>query len=82
MEASQQILIIILSSALAILLILAIVVAVLAIKLLKVVKQITEKADHIVTNVEQVGDTFKNVAGPMAIVKIVSNIIRMVSKKS
>ncbi len=80
MDTSQQILIIFLSVALAVLLVLAIVIAVLAIKLLKVIKQITEKADHIVTNVEHVGDTFKNVAGPMAIVKIVSNIVRMVSK--
>lgn len=81
MDTSQQILVIFLSVALAVLLTLTIVIAILAIKLLKVVKQITEKAEHIITNVEHVGDTFKNVAGPMALVKIVSNIIRMVSSK-
>lgn len=80
MDTSQEVLVVILSSALAILLILAIVVAVLAIKLLQAIKRISEKAEHIVENVEHVGDTFKNAAGPLALVKVISNIVRMVSK--
>ncbi len=80
MDTSQEVLVVILSAALAVLLILTIVVSVLAIKLLQSVQRISEKAEHIIENVEQVGDTFKNAAGPLALVKVISNIVRMVSK--
>lgn len=77
---SLDILVIILSTTLAILLVLSIVVAVLVIKLLQAIKRITEKAEHIVADVEQVGETFKNAAGPLAIFKLVSNIANIVAK--
>ncbi len=82
MDTSEQILVIFLSVALAVLLLLSIVVAVLAIKLLQSIKHITEKAEHIVENVEHVGDTFRNAAGPLALMKVVSNIVRVVTKQS
>lgn len=82
MDTSEQILVIFLSTALAVLLVLSIIVAVLAIKLLKSVRRITEKAEHIVDNVEHVGETFKNAAGPLALFKVLSNLAKVVSKHS
>jgi hypothetical protein len=80
MNTSEQILVIILSTALAILLVLSIAVAVMAIKLVQSIKRISEKAEHIVENVEHVGDTFKNATGSMALFKVINNIAKVVAK--
>ena len=80
METSQQILVIILSTALAVLLILAIVISVLAIRLLKAIGRITEKAEHIVESAEQVGEAFSNATGSLALFKVIRNIAQIASK--
>lgn len=80
MDTSFDILVIILSVFLAIFLVLAIIIAVLVLKLVKHIKLVTEKAEHIIENVEHVGDTFRNAAGPLALFRIVSNIVNIVSK--
>lgn len=77
---SQDILVIILSIALAVLLVLSIVIAVLVIKLLQIIRRVTEKAEHIVSDVEHVGETFRNAAGPLTLFRLVSNIANIVSK--
>lgn len=80
MNTSEQILVIILSVALAVLLVLSIVVVALIVKLVKSIQRITDKAENIIANVEHVGDTFKNVAGPMAVFRVINNIAKVVSK--
>lgn len=80
METSEQILVVILATALAVLLVLAIVIAVLIIKLLKTVGRITDKAEHVIQTAEHVGEAFSNVGGPLAIFKVIKNITELVSK--
>lgn len=80
METSQDLLVIILSTALAVLLALAIAIAVLVIKLLQSIKRITEKAEHVIETAEQVGEAFSNASGSLALFRIVRNIAEIVSK--
>ncbi|RTK93730.1 hypothetical protein EKI60_05295 [Candidatus Saccharibacteria bacterium] len=72
---AQQILVVILSSFLAIFLLLGIVATVLVIKVLKHVKHITEKAEQIADKAEAVSSFFQQSAGPAAIAKLISNIV-------
>jgi hypothetical protein len=80
MDTSEQILVIFLSVALAVFLVLAIIATVLIIKLLQTIRRISEKAENIIEDVEQVGDTFRNAAGPLALLRVVSNIASVVNK--
>jgi hypothetical protein len=80
LSTAQQILVIVLSCALAIFLILSIVIAVMVVGLIKKIKIIADKAEHIVHSAENVGQIFKNVAGPMTILRFVRGISDMVSK--
>lgn len=82
MDTSQDILVIILSAALAILLVLAIIVAVLVIKILQAVRRISDKAEHVIETAEHVGEAFSNATGSMALFKIIRNIASMAAKYS
>lgn len=81
MENATEILIIILSVVLTLFLIVSIVLAVILIKLARSIRQIAEKADGVVGNVEAASAALKNVAGPLATGKFVMNIVDMVLKK-
>ena len=76
----QQILVIILASALVVLLVLSIVVSVIVIKLLKSIKVVTAKAEQVVESAEAVSLAFKNAAGPIGLLHVLQNIVRMVTK--
>ena len=80
MENAQDILVIILASALAVLLVLAIVVAVKTIQILNHLRRITETAEKIATTAESVGELFRFTAGPVAIGKLLSNVVDTVMK--
>jgi hypothetical protein len=80
MNTSEQVLVIILSTALALFLLLAIVVAVQVIRLLKTVNKLTSKAEHVIETAENVSEVFKNAAGPMALLRIVGNAVNVVTK--
>jgi hypothetical protein len=82
METSQDLLVIILSTALAVLLALAIAIAVLVIQLLQSIKRLTNKAEHVIETAEHVGEAFSNASGSLALFRIVRNIADMVSKHS
>jgi len=78
-----QILVIILSTFLAIFLALGIVVLILCIKIANRVKTITEKAEAVVDKVEHVGDFFQKSAGPIALARIITKMAdNFQSKKS
>lgn len=77
-----EILVIILSTFLAIFLILAIVVLIGLLKLVKQVRHITEKAEEVIDNVEQASELFKKSASTLTFTNIVSNIISKVSDLS
>lgn len=70
-----EILVIILSVALAIFLLLAIAAAAYTVKVLKHLKSITEKADHVADNIDSVSEFFRKTAGPAAIAKLIANIV-------
>ncbi len=81
MENAEQILVIILSTALAIFLILAIIATTKLIQILNHLKAISEKAEKLATTAESIGEFFKYTAGPAAIGKLISNISDAVFKK-
>jgi len=77
---AQQILVIILSSALAIFLILAIVSIIMVIQLIKKMQLVAQKAERIVDSVESVGDVLKKAAGPLGLFKLVRGFADMVGQ--
>lgn len=75
---TQQIILIILASCLAIFLILSIIAAILIIKVMKHIRRITEKAEQIADKAESVTAFFQQSAGPAALAKLLSNIVHTV----
>lgn len=80
MNTTEQILLIILSSFLAIFLALGIVLLTALIKLTKKMQAVADKAHDIADKVEDVSDMFKKTAGPMALGKFFVNIAETVAK--
>lgn len=78
---AYQTLVIILSVMLGLFLLISIILGVLFIKILKRVRLITDKAEHVVENVESVGLFFKKAAGPLALGKFVTNIAETVMNR-
>ena len=78
MNSAAEILLIIVSSVLALFLLLAIIALIYLIKVLKGLRHITEQAEKIADSAEAVGDFFKKSAGPVALGKLVSNIVETV----
>jgi hypothetical protein len=77
MEAFE-ILVVILSAARAVCLLLGIVLLVAVIKLVNKFKQITQKAEEVMDDVEAVSGFFRKSAGPVAITSLLSNIVSKV----
>jgi hypothetical protein len=71
----QQIILIILASALAIFLILSVAIAVMVIRLVKTIRVIADKAERVVESAEAVGDVFKKAAGPMGILRFIQGVM-------
>lgn len=82
MNGAEQILVIFLSTFLAIFLILAIITLSLTIKLLKQLRQITEHAEHIAERAEAVTEMVGKAAGPMAIGKLLMGIVESVRSQT
>ena len=80
MGNAEQILVVILSSMLAIFLILAIVATAKLIQVLDHLKSISEKAEKLANTAETVGEFFKYTAGPAAIGRLISNVSESVFK--
>jgi predicted PurR-regulated permease PerM len=78
MNGAEQILVIILSTFLAIFLLLGIIIAIFTIKLIKQLQQITQHAEHIAEKAEAVTSMVGKAAGPMAIGKLLFGIIESV----
>ncbi len=78
---AYNILVIILSVTLAVLLVVAIVCIVALTKLINQVRAITTKAESVMEDVESVSDFFRKSAAPVAIGKLVSNIVSTISER-
>ena len=67
MDTAQEILVIVLSSFLALFLLLNIVALIFIIKIVQSVKRITEKAENLADKAEEIGDFVKHASGPIVI---------------
>jgi len=75
MNTAAEVLLIIVSSVLAVFLIVAIIAMVYVIKIGKQVKHITEHAENVAESMESAANTFKKTATPLAFLKIVGSIV-------
>jgi predicted PurR-regulated permease PerM len=82
MNGVEQALLIILSAFLALFLFLGIMFLVLCIKLVKQIRQITEHAEHIAEKAEAVTEMVGKAAGPVAVGKILLNIVESVRSQT
>jgi hypothetical protein len=78
MNTAAEILLIIVSSVLALFLIVAIIAVIKVIQILHNVRHITEQAEKIADSAEAVGEFFSKNAGPIALGKFVANIAETV----
>lgn len=79
---AQTILVIILSGTLALFLILSIIAMVFFIIILKHLKAIAEKAEHIADSAEAVGDFFKHSSQSLSVAKLFAGVYETVKKKT
>lgn len=82
MENAQEILVVFLSTALAIFLLLAIILLIICIKIANHVKRISEKAEAITDRAEDIADFFSKAATPLAIGKIIATVKDAVAGRS
>lgn len=82
MNLTEQILLTILSGALALFLIVGIVASVKVVQILDHIKKLTEKAEAIADKAEAVSEFFQASAGPAGIAKLISNIVSSVKHKN
>jgi len=75
---AYQTLVIVLSVMLVLFLLISIVLGVLLIKILRRVRSITDKAEHVVDGMESASVFFRKAAGPLALGKFVTNIAETV----
>jgi asparagine N-glycosylation enzyme membrane subunit Stt3 len=80
MNEAERIIVIFLAVFLALFLSLAVFLVIEALKVMKGVKRVVVKAETIVTSAESITEVFNNVSGPLAAVKLVQNIMKMVNK--
>lgn len=81
MDSAAEVLVIIVSSVLAIFLIVLITALVLIIKLLQDIKRITSKAEHVVDSVETAAAFFERTSPAVAIFKTLAKVMETVSKR-
>lgn len=80
MNTAEQIILVVLASALAIFLMLAIAAIVMVIRLIKTLRDIAEKADRIIDSAETVTGLFRKVSGPMTMLHFVRSVAEAVTK--
>ena len=82
MNTAEQILVVLLATALAVFLVLAITAAVYAIKLIKTLQKIADKAQEFVDSAEKTADLVKSAVGQLSLMRFVQNVVSMVQKRS
>lgn len=80
MNTTFDILVIVLSCLLAIFLIISIVSAVLLLKLVKALRTIVAKGEHLVDSAEALGETLKRNAGAVSILRLVMKFMSVINK--
>jgi hypothetical protein len=80
MNTTFDILVIALSALLGLFLILSIIVAVVVLKLVASVRRIAAKGEQVVDSAEAAAELFKKAAGPLGVLKTITNIMEAVAK--
>lgn len=80
METASWVLLIVVSSALTLFLIVLVVALVYTIGILKQVKRITAQAESAVDSIEAAAAAVQRTASPLAVLKLVGNIVSQASK--
>jgi hypothetical protein len=80
LSTAQQVLVIILSAALAVALILSIAIGIMLINLLNQARRVVAKAEHAVASAEAVGEVIKNLAGPASAMRAARFAFKMISR--
>lgn len=80
MNTAEQILVIIVSSVLAIFLIVLIAALIYIIKLVKQLRRVAERAENVAGSVESAANVFERSASPMMMLKLIGNIVDSASK--
>lgn len=80
MNTAESILVIITSSVLALFLLVAIIATIYAIKVVKQVRRVVAKAEEVVDTAEAAAEAVRQANGPLAMFKLVKNIVTLVNK--
>lgn len=81
MDTTDHVILIILCSLLGLFFLLMIAMAVMAIKVVSKVKQVVAKAENVIDSVEEATEVFRDTSGPMAMFKLIRNIVKLTNKK-
>lgn len=82
MNTAEQILVIILASALAVFLVLAIIIAIQLIRLMKTLNLLAEKAQEFVDSAEKTAEMVRGAVGQLSVMRFVQNVVNMVQKRA
>lgn len=80
MQNAESILVIIVSATLALFLIAAIAVLVMVAKLIQSVRRIVDQAEKVVETAGEAAEMMRNASGPLALFKVVRNMVKAVDK--
>lgn len=80
MQNAESILVIIVSAVLALFLLAAIIVLVLIAKLIQSLRRIINDAERVVETAGEAAEMLRNASGPLALFKVVRNIMKAVDK--
>ena len=80
MQNAESILVIIVSTTLALFLIAAIAVLVMVAKLIQSVRRIVDQAEKVVETAGEAAEMMRNASGPLALFKVVRNMVKAVDK--
>jgi cell division protein FtsB len=81
MNNAEQIIVVLLGAALALFLLLAIIATVYVIQLVKALRSIASKAEHLVDSAESVTDMVKNTVGHLSLLRFVRSVVDLVHTK-
>lgn len=82
MNTAEQILVVILASALAVFLVLAIIIAVQIIRLMKVLNRVAIKAQEVVDSAEKTAELVRGAVGQLSVMRFVQNVVDMVQRRT
>ncbi len=80
MNTTFDILVIVLSCLLGLFLILSITLAVMAVRIVASIKRIVSRGEQVVDSAEAAAEMFKKAAGPLGVLKTLTNVVETVAK--